>query len=95
MKVEIDSELLTQLIDALEFYANPDTYWACMFMFDSPTGGFDDDFSDFKEYGDFLDGETPDCYYEDRERPGLAARKALRELVKQNPELITKLLGEE
>ena len=32
--------------EALEFYANPGTYWAVAFAFDPPTGGFDDDFEE-------------------------------------------------
>jgi hypothetical protein len=48
-------------------------------MFDRPTGGFDEDFSDHQEYKDFLDGSAPECYYEDRERPGKTARIALRD----------------
>ena len=91
MKVQIDQKVLETLLEALDFYANPDTYWACSFIFDRPTGGFDDDFSDHKEYGDFLDGNTPDCYYEDRERPGMAARKALREFLEKERELLDKL----
>ena len=35
-----------RMIDALEFYANPETYHACAFLFDPPTGGFDKDFDD-------------------------------------------------
>ena len=92
MKVEIEAEALIKIIDALEFYANPDVYWACSFMFDRPTGGFDDDFSDFQEYKDFLDGSTPDCYYEDRERPGLNARKVLRALITNHRDLLAKLV---
>lgn len=92
MKVEIEAEELIKLINALEFYADPDTYWACSFMMDRPTGGFDDDFSDFQEYGDFLDGSTPACYYEDRERPGLTARKAIREIYNNETELMKKLV---
>lgn len=91
MKVQIDQKVLETLLEALDFYANPDTYWACSFIFDRPTGGFDDDFSDHKEYGDFLDGNTPDCYYEDRERPGMTARKALREFLEKERELLDKL----
>lgn len=91
MKVQIDQKVLETLLEALDFYANPDTYWACSFIFDRPTGGFDDDFSDHKEYGDFLDGNTLDCYYEDRERPGMTARKALREFLEKERELLDKL----
>ncbi len=91
MKVQIDQKVLETLLEALDFYANPDTYWACSFMFDRPTGGFDDDFSDHKEYEDFLDGNTPDCYYENRERPGMTARKAIREFLEKERDLLDKL----
>lgn len=50
---------------ALEFYADPDTYFGCGFLFDRPTGGFDSDFDDGHE--DY-----------DRPMPGKAARAALR-----------------
>lgn len=51
---------------ALEFYADPSTYHAVTFLFDSPCGGFDDDFDD--NHGD--------AFY-DRPMPGQRARKAL------------------
>jgi len=54
----------TRLRDALEFYANPDTYFACSFLFDRPTGGFDEDFDEGHE--DY-----------DRPMPGRRARQAL------------------
>jgi hypothetical protein len=34
------------LIDVLEFYANPDTYFAIGFMADRPAGDFTEDFSE-------------------------------------------------
>jgi hypothetical protein len=40
-----DAEL-ARLREALEFYADPDTYFAVGFMFDPPTGDFADDFDD-------------------------------------------------
>jgi hypothetical protein len=54
-----------RLKEALEFYANPDTYFGCGFLFDRPTGGFDSDFDEGHE--DY-----------DRPMPGKAARAALR-----------------
>ena len=53
-----------RLREALEFYADPGTYHACSFIFDPPTGGFDDDFD-----------EGHDGY--DRPMPGKCARAAL------------------
>ena len=52
--------------EALEFYANPQTYVAIGFWPDSPCGDFMDDFSD--DHGD----ETADGF-----RPGKRARSAL------------------
>lgn len=83
MKVQIDQEILQALIEALEFYADPNTYWACSFMFDRPTGGFDDDFSTYSEFNDFCPQDSEDEHGE-RERPGVTARKALRNY-DQNP----------
>lgn len=51
------------LIQALMFYANPQTYHACAFTFDPPTGGFETDFSMTSEY--------------EYEKPGKAAREVL------------------
>ena len=49
---------------ALEFYANPDTYFAIMIMGDPPCGAFIDDFSK--------------CYNNVQQRPGKRARAALK-----------------
>ena len=35
-----------RLEEALEFYADPETYHGCSFLFDRPTGGFDEDLSE-------------------------------------------------
>ena len=59
-----------RLADALEFYANPETYHACAFLFDPPTGGFDKDFDD-----------GHNGY--DRPMPGKAAREALASMSKE------------
>jgi len=50
---------------ALETYANPEFYHGCAFMFDRPTGGFDEDFDFDDEY--------------QRPMPGKLARKVLDE----------------
>ena len=57
---------IVELEAALEFYADPGTYHGCAFMFDRPTGGFDEDFSE--DHGD-------DFY--DYAKPGKKAREAL------------------
>ena len=54
------------LIDAVAFYADPSTYHAVAFWFDSPCGGFDDDF----------DENHGNPFY-DRPMPGRTAREAL------------------
>lgn len=53
--------------EALEFYADPDTYFACAFFFDPPCGAFREDFS-------LVEGDTV-------ERPGKLAREVLTTLV--------------
>ena len=58
---------------ALEFYAEPETYHACAFMFDRPTGGFDEDFDDEHGHEDY-----------DRPMPGKRARSALQSYRSQN-----------
>lgn len=55
-----------EMREALEFYADPEVYHGCAFMFDRPTGGFDEDFSDDHGHGGY-----------DREMPGKRARAAL------------------
>ena len=55
----------TEMIVALNFYANPGTYHAIAFWFDPPCGEFQDDFSDHDD--DFYD----------RPMPGERARAAL------------------
>ena len=57
---------ISALVEALHFYADPETYHACSFMFDRPTGGFDEDFS--IDHG---------CADYDREMPGQLARNTL------------------
>lgn len=58
---------IEKLEAALNFYADPETYHACTFLFDRPTGGFDDDFSDDHGHEDY-----------DRPMPGTIARDALK-----------------
>jgi hypothetical protein len=52
--------------EALEFYGDPETYHACTFLFDAPTGGFDADFEEAHGHPDY-----------DRPMPGKLAREAL------------------
>jgi len=54
-----------RLREALNFYADPDTYFAISFLSDPPCG-------DFMEDGEEIDG---------RWRPGKKARDALKEMV--------------
>ena len=61
-----DKEKIERLSDALAFYADPDTYFAIMFVPDSPCGGFIEDFSYDEQY--------------DRNMPGEFARKVLKKV---------------
>lgn len=56
------------LYDTVQFYADPDTYFAIGFMFDSPTGEFSEDF----EYNDDYR----------RDMPGKKARQTLDRVYK-------------
>lgn len=58
-----------RLLEALAFYADYDTYFACAFRFDRPTGGFDEDFS--------KDPRFPKTF-----RPGKKARKVINAIAK-------------
>jgi hypothetical protein len=60
---------IEKLSDALAVYADPSFYHACSFMFDRPTGGFDEDFDFDSDY--------------DRDMPGKLARDTLRALPTQ------------
>lgn len=60
---------------ALEFYANPETYHACGFLFDPPTGGFDEDFEVDHGHEDYP-----------RAMPGKTARQTLSALAPKDPE---------
>lgn len=59
-------DLIWQLQKALEFYADPETYFAIGIIADRPTGGFDDDIDDDYDHPDMVGP-----------RPGKLARKAL------------------
>ena len=60
-----------EALEALKFYADPDTYFAIAFMGDRPCGEFADDLSE--------DDWTRECDF-DRPMPGKRARKALAAL---------------
>lgn len=63
------TEYAKRLKEALEFYANPDSYFAILVMPDRPAGGFADDFSyadHLAEYGEY-----------NRPMPGKLARETL------------------
>jgi len=51
---ELDS-VIEDLVEALAFYANPETYHAVGFLFDHPSGDFKDDFS----HDDWMDYDRP------------------------------------
>ena len=59
----LTDEQIASLVSALNVYADPSFYHACVIMFDPPTGGFDEDFSFDAEYG--------------RDMPGKLARETL------------------
>lgn len=61
-----DRKRIEDLEKALDFYADPETYHGCSFMFDRPTGGFDEDFSNNHGHEDY-----------DRPMPGQKARDVL------------------
>lgn len=63
-------QTIAALVEALRFYANPETYHAVSFLFDPPTGGFDADF----------DGGHDDY---NRPMPGKRARAALAAAAKE------------
>ena len=65
-KLHQQNKMIVELVEALQFYANPGTYHAVTVLADSPCGDFVNDFSD--EHGDDL--------YE-RSMPGKLARHAL------------------
>lgn len=60
----ITTEQIEKLLDALCFYADPDTYFAIMIMTDPPCGEFSEDFEEIDE----------------GYRPGKLARKVLRDI---------------
>jgi hypothetical protein len=62
-KPALTDEQIEALVEALNVYADPGFYHACAFMFDRPTGGFDEDFSFDEGYG--------------RDMPGKLARETL------------------
>jgi hypothetical protein len=59
-------DLIRQYQEALEFYADPETYFGIGIIADRPTGGFDDDIDDDYEHTDMTGP-----------RPGKLARKTL------------------
>lgn len=65
-----------EAIDALEFYADPDSYFAISILADRPAGAFADDFSE--------DDWTRECDF-DRPMPGKRAREALKRLAERFP----------
>ncbi len=69
-------EVIGILLDAVKFYADPESYHAIMFVPDRPAGRFADDFE--RDHGH--------TFYE-REMPGKYARDAIMEVVEKYPDL--------
>ena len=67
-QVNEEDEEADRMREALEFYADPDTYFAISFLTDPPCGAFADDFDE--------DHGAPE--YTRRPMPGKKARKALK-----------------
>lgn len=72
LRVRRQDPTMDRIAEALNFYGNPETYHACSFFFDPPTGGFDDDFGEPEEHGH--------PFY-DRPMPGKLARATIHFLV--------------
>jgi hypothetical protein len=66
---EITIQAFDKAIEALAFYANPESYHAILIFGDCPCGGFADDMDENHGF---------DLY--DRPMPGSRAREALREM---------------
>jgi hypothetical protein len=62
---------LDAVVEALQVYADPTFYHACSFMFERPTGGFDEDFGPNEDY--------------DYDKPGKHARETLAALAALAP----------
>lgn len=66
---KVSQEVFATLIEALKFYADPETYHAIFIVPDNPAGAFAEDFS----------ADHGDAFY-DRPMPGATARAALEKL---------------
>lgn len=75
-EIERYKRALGMALDALEVYANPESYHAMAFAVDRPAGSFADDFS--KDHGH--------PYYE-RPMPGKLARATFKKLTKRYGDL--------
>jgi len=69
-------DILQKAINVLEFYANPDTYFAIAFIADQPAGEFVDDFSN--DHG---------CDQYERPMPGKMARYAIDYIAQNMPKV--------
>lgn len=67
-------EVFIKLVNALMFYADPDTYFAISVLPDPPCGGFADDFGEIEYFDD------QDQLVETVLRPGEHARSALEDI---------------
>ena len=65
-------KIISDLIEGLNFYADPDTYFAIMILSDPPCGEF---------YYDFSDDHKSNQY--DNPMPGKLARKVIQQVEKE------------
>lgn len=70
--VEVKKEDLLEMVETIQLYADPGFYHGCGFVFDRPTGGFDEDFSYDENY--------------QRPVPGKLARQTLENISQRNPQ---------
>jgi hypothetical protein len=79
MKREQLQSRIRELEDALEFYADPMTYFAIGFFPDAPCGEFIEDGEPFDHNMQLCDEDSPHATW----RPGKRARAALRTVAKK------------
>lgn len=78
-ELEMYQRALGTAMEALQMYADPESYHAVAFMVDRPAGSFADDFGSKREHGH--------PYYE-RHMPGKLARKTLKRLTSKYGDLV-------
>ena len=77
-ELEAALEALRRSWDVIDTYGQPGFYHGCAFLFDRPTGGFDEDVSFSEEYGDQRPGKIAREWLPDLERAIARAEEALR-----------------